>query len=72
MNHSRNTQSTTQSVPEFSEAQYEYLRRVFRRADITPSSTTQEIMYSAGEQNVLKHVASKVKVWNKTRILPEL
>lgn len=57
----------TETTPEFSEVQYEYLRRVFSRKSITPESTVQDIMYNAGEQNVIQHVAKQVKVWSKVR-----
>ena len=53
----------TQSIPEFTEAQYRYLQRVFQRKDIDPSVDTKEIMYSAGEQNVLRHIKTKVIGW---------
>ena len=60
------------NTPEFSEAQYEYLSKVFPRLDITPSSTHAECLYSAGQQSVLSVIKQRVKVWNKVRIGPEV
>lgn len=51
------------STPEFTEAQYRYLARVFGKLDMDPSHTLSEVMYNAGEQHVIGHIEKQVKVW---------
>lgn len=53
----------SQSTPEFSEAQYRYLVRVFGSTEITPDNTLSEVMFDAGRRDVIKHIKGKVEVW---------
>ena len=60
----------TSHAPEFTEAQFRYLEKVFQRAVTTPQDTLAQIMHSAGEQAVLRHIQERVKVWSRSPVLP--
>ena len=59
---------TQEDIPEFTEMQFRYLKRVFPELEITPESTVEEIMYNAGRQSVLKLIEKRVQAWKRVEI----
>lgn len=53
----------------FTEAQLKYLERTFKVKDVLPNSTTiEEVMYTAGQQSVLKTIRTRLATMRKVRL----
>lgn len=47
----------------FTPQQYEWLRQAFPALEVTPKTPLADVMYNAGEQNVLRRIRMRVKGW---------
>lgn len=53
----------------FTEAQLKYLERTFKVKDVLPNNTTiEEVMYTAGQQSVLKTIRTRLATMRKVRL----
>lgn len=58
----------TQDAPSFSQQQYDWLAKAFPAIEVTPRTPPADIMYNAGEQNVLRSIKRRVVGWREQRV----